>query len=187
MIIFPQPRPSIISGDVRFKRKLLFHCCSIAFGFPLFMNSQFLFRFRIVLAEYFYSLLCLFGFQTPADQVCMGCEQPLHYEHAYPLAKQIPRLNNSFDVKDCCVVVWLSLKFIYSVVLVDEQVYLLSLYSLCYIYILCSSDVRIYKGDSAEIYQNVMIQCNLMSLVVTSMYVDTWGVTPSLSPTYEFK
>ena len=69
-----------------------------------------------------------------------------------PFIKQIPRLNNSFDVKDCCVVVWLSLKFIYSVVLVDEQVYLLSLYSLCYIYILCTSDVRIYKGDSAEIY-----------------------------------
>ena len=44
------------------------------------------------------------------------------------------------------------LKFIYSVVLVDEQVYLLSLYSLDYIYILCALDVRVYKGDPAEIY-----------------------------------
>ena len=51
-----------VSGDVRFRRKLLFHCCSIAFGFPLFMYSQLLFRFRIVLAEYIYSLLCLFSF-----------------------------------------------------------------------------------------------------------------------------
>ena len=48
------------------------------------------------------------------------------------------------------IVAWLfdyRLKFIYSVVLVEEQVYLLSLYSL---YTLCASDVRIYKGDSAE-------------------------------------
>ena len=44
------------------------------------------------------------------------------------------------------------LEFIYSVVMVDEQVYLLSLYSLCYIYVLCAANVRIYKGDSAEIY-----------------------------------
>ena len=49
------------------------------------------------------------------------------------------------------------LKFIYSVVLVDEQVYLLSLYSLCYIYILCALVVRVYKGDSAEIYYNFNI------------------------------
>ena len=39
------------------------------------------------------------------------------------------------------------LKFIYSVVLADEQVYLLFLYSL---YTLYALDVRIYKGDSAE-------------------------------------
>ena len=39
------------------------------------------------------------------------------------------------------------------------------------------ANVTIYWGDSAEIYQNFYTQLNLMSLVVTSKYVDTWGVT----------
>ena len=72
-----------------------------------------------------------------------------------PFIKQIPRLNNSFDVKDCCMVIWLLPKiYFFSVVLVDDKVYLLSLNSLCYIYVLCAADLRIYKGDSAEIYYN---------------------------------
>ena len=46
-----------VSGDVRFRRKLLFRCCSIISRFPLFMYLQLFFRFLIVLAEYFYSLV----------------------------------------------------------------------------------------------------------------------------------
>jgi len=63
-----------VLGDVRFRQKLLFHCWSIDCGFLLFIYLQSFFRFRIVLAEYFYSLLCLFGFLVPDDQVCMGWE-----------------------------------------------------------------------------------------------------------------
>ena len=66
--------------------------------------------------------------------------------------KQYSRLDNSFDVKDCCMVVWLSLKIHLFGCVGWGEVYLLSLYSLDYIYILCASDVRVYKGDSAEIY-----------------------------------
>ena len=51
-----------VSGDVHFRRKLLFHCCPMISGFQLFMYLQLLFWFQIVLAEYPYSLLCLFGF-----------------------------------------------------------------------------------------------------------------------------
>ena len=51
-----------VLGDVCFRQKPLFHCWSIDCGFMLFIHLQSFFRFRIVLAEYFYSLLCLFGF-----------------------------------------------------------------------------------------------------------------------------
>ena len=51
------------------------------------------------------------------------------------------------------MIIWLLPKiYFFSVVLVDDKVYLLSLNSLYYIYVLCAADVRIYKGDSAEIY-----------------------------------
>ena len=43
-----------VSGDV-------FHCWSIDCGFLLSIYLQSSFWFQIVLAEYFYSLLCLFG------------------------------------------------------------------------------------------------------------------------------
>ena len=56
------------------------------------------------------------------------------------------------------------LEFIYSVVMVDEQVYLLSLYSLCCIYVLCAANVRIYKGDCRNLLEFYdLVQFNVFS------------------------
>ena len=63
-----------VSGDVHFRRKLLFHCCYMISGFQLFMYLQSFLWFQIVLAEYPYSLLCLFGFRVSAVQACLGRE-----------------------------------------------------------------------------------------------------------------
>ena len=69
-----------------------------------------------------------------------------------PFIKQIPRLNNSIDVKDCCVVVWLSLKiYLFGCVGWWASLFTIFLFTLLYLYLVCL-DVRVYKGDSTKIY-----------------------------------
>ena len=101
-----------VSSDVRFRRKLLFHCCSMILDFRCSSTcsrssdselcSLSIFTHHCVYLVFRYSLI-KFAWDG-SSHFTMSMHTPLTF------IKQIPRLNNSFDVMDCCVVVWLSLK-----------------------------------------------------------------------------
>ena len=120
---------------------LLFH----EFGFPLFKYLQLFFWFRIVLAEYFYSLLCFIWFLGTRWSSLHGMGVATLRWACTHLCHSLNKSLGWIILLMLRIVAWsfgCRLKFIYSVVLVDEQVYLLSFYSLCYIYILCASDLQ---------------------------------------------
>ena len=139
-----------VSGDVRFRRKILFYwlwvfcsyTCSRSFGSELCLLSIFTHSCIYLVLRTRRSSLHGMGVAT-LRWACTHLCHSLNKSLGWIILLMLWIVAWSFGCR---------LKFIYSVVLVDEQVYLLSLYSLCYIYILYASDVRVYKGDFAEIY-----------------------------------
>ena len=89
-----------VSGDVRFRRKLLFHwlwifhcphTCSRSSGSELCLLSIFTHSWVYLAFSYLLSMHIFLRF-----------------------IKKISRLNNSFDIKNCGVVDWMSLNFVWS-------------------------------------------------------------------------
>ena len=101
-----------VSGDVRFRWKLLFHwlwifcsyTCSRFFGSELCLLS--IFTHSCVYLAFRYSLTKLHGMGVATSW--WACTLFLRF------IKQVPRLNNSLDIENYHVVVCTSLKFIWS-------------------------------------------------------------------------
>ena len=142
-----------VSGDIRFRRKLLFHCCSIDSEFPLFMYLQsFFFRFWNLLPEHIYSLLCLFDLGTRWSSLHGMGVATSWWAYIHSFIKQTSRLNNSFGIENCHVVVWLLLKiYLFGCVGWWERLYTIFIFTLLYLYF-SATDFRIYKGASIKIY-----------------------------------
>ena len=89
--------------------------------------------------------------------------------------KQYSRLDNFFDVEDCCMVVWLSLKIhLFGCVGWWASLFTIFLFTLLYLYLVC---LGFTKETLPKFIRFFNVSCNLLFLVVTSKYVITWGVT----------
>ena len=99
-----------VSGDFRFRRKLLFldfrcsYTCSRSFSSELCLLS--IFTHSCVYLAFRYSLI-RFAWDG-SSHFMMSMHTFLRF------IKQISRLNNSFDIENCRVVIWMSLKFLRS-------------------------------------------------------------------------